>query len=74
MNVYLGIDQYGNKNILENISYKELRKVYGAGRINKMYVDQKSGGSNHVGYVLGQGRGNISLWVTLYQLKRIDDL
>ena len=57
----LYIDQYGNQ--FRVASVKELRSKIGSGgsRVSKMYVDQKSGGSIHIGYVVGKH------WLTAFQ-------
>ena len=47
----LFIDQYGSK--LWARTVRELRELAGGGRVSKMYVDKKVGGTMHVGYVVG---------------------
>lgn len=66
--MYLAVDQFNNKTILENIKYKTLKSVFYCGSIKKMYVDTKRGEVAQVGFVLGQGRGNQSLWVKIFKL------
>jgi len=64
--LYLAIDQYGKKTLLNSITYKNLKKVFFAGSIHLMYQDDKNGNSHKVGYILGQGAGYESLWLTIY--------
>jgi hypothetical protein len=71
--MYLAIDQYGNKTILKDKKYSTLKEVFYCGSIRKMFIDNiKTKASRHTGYVLGQGKGNASLWVDLYELKPIN--
>lgn len=60
----LYLDQYGNKFWAKTI--KELRKQIGMGgsKVSKMYADNKSGATVHVGYVVGQH------WLTAF--KRVE--
>lgn len=67
--MYLGIDQYGNKTLLQTLSYKSIKAAYYCGKINKMYQDTKEGESFQTGYVLGMGQGNQALWVRFYKLE-----
>jgi hypothetical protein len=53
MNKYIAIDQYGRSFYIEKYPYTELKKAF-PGRIYKMYVDTKGGGTKPVGYVVGQ--------------------
>jgi hypothetical protein len=53
----LYVDQYGNK--FGAHSLKQLREQV-SGRVSKMYVDKKVGGTVHCGYVVGQH------WLTAY--------
>lgn len=57
----LYIDQWGQKFWARTV--KELRSNIGTGgsRVSKMYVDKKSGGTVHIGYVVGRH------WLTAYQ-------
>ena len=64
---YLAIDQYGQTTLLKDKTYKEIRNNYYCGRIKPMYIDTTKG-VKKVGYVLGQGQGNTSLWVTIEKL------
>lgn len=56
----LWVDQYGSHYYAATV--KELRKQIGNGgsRVSKMYVDLKSGGARHIGYVIGRQ------WLTGY--------
>lgn len=57
----LYIDQWGQKFWARTV--KELRSniEMGGSRVSKMYVDKKSGGTAHIGYVVGRH------WLTAYQ-------
>ena len=68
--MYIGIDQYGNKEILPDKKYKTLKEIYYCGSIRKMYRDI-NGQPKHIGYVLGQGKDNISLWVEIFKITPI---
>lgn len=71
--MYLAIDQYGNKTLLKDKKYSTLKETFFCGSIKKAYVDNiKTGKTRHVGYVLGQGAGNGSLWIDLFELKPIN--
>ena len=65
--LWLSIDQYGTKTLLESIKYKYLRDRFHAGGVRKMYRDSTEG-PRHVGFVLGQGHGNTPLWIYVYQM------
>jgi hypothetical protein len=67
--VYIGIDQYGQKTLLQTLSYKSIKAAYYCGKIKKMYQDTKDGESFQTGYVLGMGNGNQALWVRFYKLE-----
>jgi len=54
----LYIDQWGERYFARSV--KELQQHFG-GRVGKMYVDLKDGGSRHIGYVVGRH------WCTAYQ-------
>lgn len=59
---FMARDQYGQEIHLPGCQHprKELMVKLGARHASKMYVDTKSGGSKHIGYIIG-GR-----WFTLY--------
>jgi hypothetical protein len=59
---YLGIDQYGTCYHTEKYPRKELLKQTGHKRASKMYCDSKSGGTRHVGYVIGP------LWIQIFAI------
>lgn len=61
----MGIDQYGRTyHNLGQHPRKALMERLGARSASKMYVDSKSGGTVHIGYVI---RGH---WVTVYNVVR----
>lgn len=60
---YLGIDQYGNHYTLKKHPRKELVNDHHlAGRIYKMYNEDRNGNTKHTGYVIGDK------WVSIYQV------
>ena len=59
---YIGLDQYGGTYHIEKHPRKELMEQIGINHVNKMYVDLKSGGSRHSGYVIG------ALWITVHEV------
>ncbi len=61
---YLGIDQYGTKYTIKKYPRKELMDMMGVKYANKMYVDLKSGGTAHQGYVIGD------LWIDVYEVHK----
>ena len=75
--MYLAIDQYGNKTIIPNIKYSTLKEKFGVSEnpnIQKTWVDIKGGGRKHAGYLVGQGKNNISLWLDIFKLTPIDEV
>jgi len=50
---YIGIDQYGTHYNMEKYPRKELLEYLGYKHCQKMYCDLKTGGSRHIGYVIG---------------------
>lgn len=74
--MFMGIDQYGqHHHAIPNLKYSTLRDRFCCGSIRKLYADVQDGNeqqTKHVGYVLGQGRGNASLWVTFYNVTPIN--
>lgn len=50
--LYLFVDQYGNR--IQARTVKELKEQVGPGKVSKMYVDSKTKGTLHVGYVVGK--------------------
>lgn len=67
--MYLAIDQFGGKTILEDIKHKTLKQKFFCGRIEKMYIDSKEGDTYQTGFILGQGRGYEPLWISVYHIK-----
>lgn len=59
---YLGIDQYGYRYKINEHPRKELLEQLGSTHAAKMYVDLKSGGSRHAGYVIA------GLWIDVYEV------
>lgn len=67
--MFLTVDQFGNKTILKDIKHKTLRERFCAGKIVGMFCDSVGGGKTYqTGFVIGQGHGNSSLWLTVYEL------
>ena len=61
--MFLAIDQFNQKHLLKTkYPRKELLEIFCASKATKIYQDDKSGQSYHVGYVI-QG-----MWFTLYKL------
>jgi hypothetical protein len=56
----LFIDQFGQVILAKTV--KELKEKAGSGKVSKMFIDDKSGKTFHVGYVVGRR------WFTKYQL------
>jgi len=54
----LYISQYGDPFWARTV--RELREKVGGGKITKMYVDKKDGGTVHCGYVIG------NLWLSAF--------
>jgi len=59
---FLGLDQYGNKYILQKYPRKELMEKLGYRSANKMYVDTKNGKVRHEGYVIGP------YWINIFRV------
>jgi len=59
---YLGIDQYNKHYKIDKSPRKELLEQLGRQHTSKMYVDLKSGGSRHVGYVIA------GKWISIYEV------
>lgn len=57
---YPGIDQYGKCYKIKKYPRKELMEQIGRSSAHKMYVDLKSGGSRHDGYIIG------GYWISVY--------
>ncbi len=71
--MYLAIDQHGQKTIIPDYKRKTLKEKFFCGQIKKMYIDNtKTGKSRHCGFVLGQGKGNISLWISIFKCTPIN--
>lgn len=70
--MYIAIDQYGNKTILKDKKYSTLKDKFYCGNIQKMYIDSKDNTIRHIGYILGQGRGNNPLWIELFKMIPLD--
>jgi hypothetical protein len=68
----LTIDQYGQKTLVSDIKRKTLKEKFYGGAIHKMYRDTKEGQAQHVGYTIGQGRGNVSLWLECFKIEPIN--
>ena len=49
---YLAIDQYGNRVIIEKHPRKELMEWANTQHAEKMFIDSKSGETNHIGYTV----------------------
>ena len=59
----IAIDQYGQVHKIRGEQpRKELLELFGKASAKKIYRDKKSGGSVHIGYVVG------GLWLTLYSI------
>lgn len=50
---YIAFDQYGQHVWIVKHPRKELMQHVGVQSAQKMYVDDKDGGSHHIGYVVG---------------------
>jgi hypothetical protein len=50
---YIGLDQYGNKVLIERYPRKELMEWAGKSSASKMYISSKAGLTFHVGYIVG---------------------
>jgi len=65
---YLAIDQYGHKTLLPDKKRKTLIDTFGLSkspRVSPMYVSDRQ----QCGYVIGQGKDYIDLWLTIYKLE-----
>lgn len=61
---YMAIDQYGQHyHIGDNPPRKWLLEYFGRRHAGKMYVDKKSGGYRHVGYVIAKH------WLRIYEVR-----
>jgi len=61
--MFLAVDQYNQKHLLKTkFPRKELLEIFGATSARKIYQDDKSGQSYHIGYLI-QG-----IWLTLYKV------
>ena len=61
--MFLAVDQYNQKHLLKTkFPRKELLEIFGATSASKIYQDDKSGQSYHIGYLI-QG-----MWLTLYKV------
>lgn len=59
---FMGVDQFGNTYHGLKNPRKDLIDKIGSKSVSKMYVDKKSGGTKHVGYVVGRH------WVSVYKV------
>lgn len=59
---YMAIDQYGNTFHSLQHPRKELMQRIGINHTSKMFVEDKNGVAQHVGYVIGNH------WFTVYQV------
>jgi hypothetical protein len=59
---YLGIDQDGNKFLMDKYPLRELIKQIGRKHVSKMYRDRMNEGVKCVGYVIGQH------WVEVFEV------
>lgn len=59
---FMGVDQYGETYHNLVTPRQDLMRRLGASSASKMYVDSKSGGAKHTGYVI-KGR-----WISIYEV------
>ncbi len=63
--MFLAIDQYNQKHLLKTkFPRKELLGIFGATKATKIYQDDKSGKSYHVGYFIK------GMWLTLFKVEK----
>lgn len=68
--MFLTRDQWGHLTLINapNLTHRVLKEKFHGGSVQRMYVDAKDGKTYQVGYVVGQGHGNMSLWVDAFEV------
>jgi len=64
---HMAVDQHGRTfHNLGQFPRKELLKRLERKKAEKMYIDQRGGGTFHVGYIIARH------WLTVYEVKRME--
>ena len=65
-NLWLAVDQYGQKEIVKGSPRKALMELHGTKHADRMFVDKQNGGTLSTGWVIA------GHWYTVFRLSRME--